>query len=195
MAAANNSTTKLTNCTVSGNASNGDGGGCDTGYMRHEHALQLHRQRQHRPHRRRRGQLQRHNDADRLQRQRKHRRGRRRPDHQYSSTTTLTNCTVSDNSATYGGGVAELFGTATLTDCTVSGNSASDGGGGCGSRYKSTATLTNCTVSGNTAAGDGGGVYSEYSGTATLTDCTVNGNTASGDGGGLFIPRTTAQPR
>ena len=44
----------------------------------------------------------------------------------------------------------------TLTNCTVSGNSAGIGGGGlCNSG--GTATLTNCTVSGNSASGDGGG--------------------------------------
>ena len=46
--------------------------------------------------------------------------------------TTLTNCTVSGNSASgSGGGLVNFFhGTTTLTNCTVSGNSAKDGGGG-----------------------------------------------------------------
>ena len=47
------------------------------------------------------------------------------------------------------------YGTATLTNCTVSGNSADSGGG----LYNyGTATLTNCTVSGNTAGRYGGGL-------------------------------------
>ena len=57
----------------------------------------------------------------------------------------------------------------TLTNCTVSGNTAGDGGGldnddgldfpvfGLG---VATTTLTNCTVSGNTASGNGGGFLS-----------------------------------
>ena len=39
-------------------------------------------------------------------------------------TATLTNCTVSGNSASGGGGLASIRGTTTLTNCTVSGNSA-----------------------------------------------------------------------
>ena len=68
-------------------------------------------------------------------------------------TATLTNCTVSGNSAGYGGGggLYNNGGTATLTNCTVSGNSAADGGGGCINAVGTT-TLTNCTVSGNSAS-------------------------------------------
>ena len=40
-------------------------------------------------------------------------------------TATLTNCTVSGNSAGIDGGGLSNDGTATLTNCTVSGNSAS----------------------------------------------------------------------
>src|SRR5262249_31665131 len=46
-----------------------------------------------------------------------------------NGTLTLTNCTVSGNSAGYDGGGLWNNGTATLTDCTVSGNSAGKGGG------------------------------------------------------------------
>jgi parallel beta-helix repeat protein len=93
---------------------------------------------------------------------------------------------VSGNSATQSGGglFAGNFGTTTLTDCTVSGNSAVLGGG-LYSRY-CTLTLTDCTVSGNTATGNAGGVYSMRGSTTTLTDCTVSGNSAGGHGGGLF---------
>ena len=38
--------------------------------------------------------------------------------------TTLTNCTVSGNSAGQGGGLENVYGMTTLTNCTVSGNSA-----------------------------------------------------------------------
>ena len=39
-------------------------------------------------------------------------------------TATLTNRTVSGNSAGFGGGVTNWLGKVTLTNCTVSGNSA-----------------------------------------------------------------------
>src|SRR5262249_53344051 len=82
-----------------------------------------------------------------------------------------------------GGGLANVLGTLTVTDCTVSGNSAGDNGGGL-YNLNGTLTLTNCTVSGNSAGYDGGGLWNN--GTATLTDCTVSGNSAGNDGGGLF---------
>ena len=95
--------------------------------------------------------------------------------------TTLTDCTISDNSADSGGGLAN-YGTTTLTDCTVSGNSASQNGGGL-YNVLGTTLLSYCTVSGNSCvAGDGGGLEN-YNGTTTLTDCTVSGNSALGGGG------------
>ena len=85
---------------------------------------------------------------------------------------TLTDCTISGNSAGIGGGLAN-YGTADLTDCTFSGNSAA-------LRRRpaeqyGTATLTDCTISGNSAGYGGGGLYND--GTATLTDTIVAGNT------------------
>ncbi len=45
-------------------------------------------------------------------------------------TATLTDCTISGNSAALGlGGGLWDYGTATLTDCTISGNSSNEGGG------------------------------------------------------------------
>ncbi len=97
-------------------------------------------------------------------------------------TLTLTNSTVSGNTASYGGGGICNYGTATLTNSTVSGNTASSDGGGI-YNYVGTLTLNNSTVSGNTASSEGGGIYNY--GTATLTNSTVSGNTAS-YGGGIY---------
>ena len=44
-------------------------------------------------------------------------------------TATLTDCTISGNSAGLRRRRLFNYGTATLTDCTISGNSANDGGG------------------------------------------------------------------
>src|SRR5262249_15359820 len=107
-----------------------------------------------------------------------------------SGTLTLTNATVSGNSA-YGGGGLFNNGTLTLTNCTVSGNSANGYlGGGLFNSY-GTATLTNCTVSGNSAGGGSfgvGGIYnSYYYSTATLTNTIVAGNAGRTDiGFGAF---------
>ena len=122
-------------------------------------------------------------------------------------TITLTDCTISGNSASIFGGGLFNFGTVTLTDCTISGNStsadgggvfndgtarrrsstarstATDNGGGGVFNDGSTATLTDCTISGN-STDFGGGVFSQ--GTVTLTDCTISGNSANLGGGGVY---------
>ena len=46
-----------------------------------------------------------------------------------SGTVTLTDCTLSGNSAAIAGGINAFSGRVTLTNCTVSNNSAQTGGG------------------------------------------------------------------
>jgi CSLREA domain-containing protein len=105
----------------------------------------------------------------------------------YGGMVTLTDCTVSDNSASNNGGGVYVNngGTATLTDCTVTGNSSSNNGAGL-VNDGSTVTMSGCTVSDNSANSSGGGVSSPGQGsTTTLTNCTVSGNSA-GSGGGMY---------
>jgi len=86
---------------------------------------------------------------------------------------TITNCTFSENSATYGGVASS--GTWTATNSTFSGNSAGIHGG---VAYGSAWTATNSTFSGN-SAGSGGVAY----GSAwTATNSTFSGNSASNGG-------------
>ena len=101
---------------------------------------------------------------------------------------TLTDCTISGNSASYGGGLNN-HGTATLNGCTISNNTASSSGGGL-QTFGGTLTLTDCTVSGNSAGSNGGGLYINNGGTLSLTDCTVSDNNAY-NGGGLWSNGTT----
>ncbi len=96
-------------------------------------------------------------------------------------TAALSGLTITGGSALAGGGL-ENSGTITLTDCTISGNSASSFGGGLWDA--GTATLTDCTISGN-SANFGGGV-SAY-GPLTLTACTVSGNSAAYGGGVFLV--------
>ena len=73
-------------------------------------------------------------------------------------TATLTNLTITrGNSAGLAGGGLANNGTATLTDCIVSNNTASDGGG---LANDGTLTLNGSTVSNNSAS-DGGGLEND----------------------------------
>ncbi len=102
-----------------------------------------------------------------------------------------------------GGGIYNDHSTLTVTNCTISGNSASDslgqGGGIFNGGYltgyfgygSATLEVVNCTVSGNSADLEGGGIFNNgQSGSATLTVTgnTVSGNTVTGGyGGGIAI--------
>ncbi|MDB9493351.1 right-handed parallel beta-helix repeat-containing protein [Spirulina major CS-329] len=86
--------------------------------------------------------------------------------------------------AEYGGGIYVDNGSVTLTNSTVSGNSANSWGGGI-FMDNGSVTLTNSTVSGNSAE-YGGGIYVDF-GSVTLTNSTVSGNFADEDGGGIFM--------
>ena len=81
----------------------------------------------------------------------------------------------------YGGAIYSYISTLTLTQCTLSGNSASVLGGAIDS-LASVLTLTQCTLSGN-SAGSSGAIYND-SGPLTLTHCTISANNAvTADGG------------
>jgi hypothetical protein len=100
-------------------------------------------------------------------------------------TLTVSNSTVSGNSAGYGGGISN-GGTLTLDNSTIGDNSAHGGGGdyfgyGGGILNNGTLTAINSTVTGNSAH-DGGGIYNLYGIFITLTNCTISGN----DGGGIY---------
>jgi hypothetical protein len=109
---------------------------------------------------------------------------------------TMTGCTVTGNSAVFGGGLYNTFGTVSLTNCTVSGNTGKCGGGGVFNfsagplAFGGTGvTMTSCTVSGNDtlhpgAFGGGAGVYNGFGSALTMSNCSVSGNTDRSDGGG-----------
>jgi predicted outer membrane repeat protein len=103
-------------------------------------------------------------------------------------TLTVTDCTLSGNSASSGSGQGQGGaihnqggGTLTVTDCTLSGNTATDGGGILSGA--ATLTVTGSVLSGNSATHSGGGIYND--GSMTITNSTLSGNSAS-FGGGIF---------
>ncbi|NEQ70042.1 MAG: hypothetical protein F6K21_32045, partial [Symploca sp. SIO2D2] len=114
---------------------------------------------------------------------------------------TLSNSTVSGNTATNNGGGIYNYGntpngaTVDLTSSTVSGNKTTNNNGGGIFNYgndadAATVNLSNSTVSGNTANNKGGGIYNYGNAaggaTVTLSNSTVSGNMATNYGGGIY---------
>ncbi len=117
-----------------------------------------------------------------------------------SASLTLTDCTLSGNSASFHGGAilnnGSSSGNATLilNNCTLTGNSSTMSGGailnlGSASGH-ATLTLTNCTLNQNSASQHGGAIYNDgtNAGNAalTLTNCTFNQNTSTLVAGGIY---------
>jgi hypothetical protein len=111
------------------------------------------------------------------------------------SMLTISNCTVSDNSAGNGGGGIFNDGASgsamlTISDSTLSGNLAHNGGGilSYGFNGGATMTISNSTLSGNSADGGGGILNNGFNGsvTATISNSTLSGNSASVLGGGIW---------
>ncbi len=96
-------------------------------------------------------------------------------------TASISGLTITGGLAKFGGGVGN-GGTLSLTDVTLSGNSATSGGGGVGNL--GTLYLTNVTLSGN-SANLGGGIDNLTSASATLIGVTVSGNSGT-FGGGIY---------
>jgi hypothetical protein len=116
-------------------------------------------------------------------------------------TATVSDCTVSGNSANYGGGIFNS-GTLTVSDSTILGNSVPRGGGGIANF--GTATVNNSTISGNSGVSGGGvensggilavsnsavsdnfGIGIDNSGSLTVSNSAISGNSAS-NGGGIY---------
>jgi len=113
-------------------------------------------------------------------------------------TLTVTNSTVSGNSATSifgaaGGGIFSTDGvTVTVISSTINGNSAGCLGGGIAAE-NAQLTVVNSTISDNSTGGigglceggSGGGIhfYNAGGGPLTVTNSTISGNSASGNGG------------
>ena len=97
-----------------------------------------------------------------------------------SGTLTITNSTLSNNSADNGGGIYNAsVGTLTITNSTLFSNSATNDGGGI--YTNGTLTVTNSTLSGNSATNASGGIHNN--GELTVTGSTFSGNSAYYAGG------------
>ena len=108
------------------------------------------------------------------------------------SSPTITNCIISNSTATASGGGMHLsplpypYASHTVAECEIVGNEAVYGGG----VYLFDGVLGSCSIADNAASVSGGGVYCVN---GKVTDCLIQANTAPGDfysaqgGGGLFI--------
>jgi predicted outer membrane repeat protein len=106
-----------------------------------------------------------------------------------SGIASLSDCTISGNSAQNDGGAVFTTGEMTLNDCTIDSNTAGQRGGAVFSPPNASITLFKSTISRNQAGRSGGGI--ENNGAISLTNCTVSHNRADpmgqnpGEGGGI----------
>ncbi|MFA0832412.1 MAG: right-handed parallel beta-helix repeat-containing protein, partial [Methanobacterium formicicum] len=103
-----------------------------------------------------------------------------------SGILNITNSTVQGNKAQYGGGIYNL-GTCTISNCTLTGNTATAGYGGAVYLFNSGSTTINDTnISLNTASSYGGGICS-LSSTLNIINSSINQNSGSLLGAGIYI--------
>ena len=99
-----------------------------------------------------------------------------------SGKLTMTNSTITNNSAFDGGGIANPGGTLTVTNSTIANNSASGYGGGIYNEHN-TLIVTNSTITNNSAQ-KGGGIYN-IDAALTVTNSTIANNKGTDRGGGI----------
>jgi hypothetical protein len=103
--------------------------------------------------------------------------------HNNAGTITISDTTLTDNTASVAGGVIHNnTGTTTISGSTLSGNTGTNSGGGI-YNFSGTLTVSNSTLTHNLSQ-TGGGVLND-GGTTTLTNTTVSHNSASTHGGGV----------
>jgi hypothetical protein len=107
---------------------------------------------------------------------------------------SLTNTTITNNTAVGWGGGFRALGAATLTNSAVSNNASSNGGGGFW--VEGALTVTNSTISGNHNTGTFGGGGISAAGPTSITNSTINGNdaglTGGIGGGGMAVAGSTS---
>ena len=110
-------------------------------------------------------------------------------------TATIAGLTITNGVANRGGGIYNESSTLTVSNCTISSNSAPDAFGVGGGIFNDvsfsngTLEVLNCTIGGNSAGDNGGGIYN-YGGSRTATlkvlNSTLSGNSAGRFGGGIY---------
>ncbi|MCK4606243.1 MAG: right-handed parallel beta-helix repeat-containing protein [candidate division Zixibacteria bacterium] len=98
-----------------------------------------------------------------------------------SSSPTITNNTISGNSAIGGGGIScNDHSNPIISNNTIRGNSAFFGGGGISCNDHSNPTISSNTISGNSGFSGGGGISCNDHSSPTISNNTISGNSAKG---------------
>ncbi len=97
----------------------------------------------------------------------------------------LTNCTINRNSSSMGGGLCDRSGSV-LSNCRISNNTATTKGGGAYYYANTTPIMNSCVVSNNTAKA-GGGIYDK--GLLNATNCNFVMNSAVESSGGVLLEK------
>ncbi|UCG50263.1 MAG: DUF1080 domain-containing protein [Phycisphaerales bacterium] len=105
------------------------------------------------------------------------------------ANTVFEGFTITGGSSSAGGGIYCNGSSPTISDCTLTGNSAVTSGGGiyCGG---GSPTLVNCVIYGNSAAS--GAAISCIDSSPTVTNCTITRNSATTAGGALYCDGSSA---
>ena len=105
---------------------------------------------------------------------------------------TINNSAILNNTAaSYGGGVRNNFGTININNSTLTGNTSTSGGGGGIFDENSVAYVVNNSTLSGNSAVFGAGVYSQDSSLITFTNSTVSGNTSTTSAGGGIYTQNT----
>ncbi len=115
-------------------------------------------------------------------------------DYVYSTggSVTMTDSSISNNTATdWGGGLYTRGGTTDLTSTPFTNNTSSTNGGGIYGGYGATLIVNDGTFSGNSATNNGGAIYTENGHILTINDTSFSGNSSTYGGAILAFGTTT----
>lgn len=100
---------------------------------------------------------------------------------------TIEDCSIHDNKAFSGGGIAVDRAYLTVENSEIYNNEAKRHGGGIRVLKGPDTKITNTRIYGNSAGEYGGGAYFEGESQTTVTNCTLSSNEAM-KGGGMYLP-------
>jgi parallel beta-helix repeat protein len=102
------------------------------------------------------------------------------------SSPALYECSVSGNTACWGGGIFCWDAIPTIENCVISDNSTNHAGGGGIYLKNSSPDIINTIITGNDAFSNGGAIVCNTYSDARITNCTISRNTAQENAGALF---------